>query len=88
MLIRRWTAAGGNLVILEDGFMLRTLCSLAVLATILVCSTGCAGYGETYAERQHRWKSVWRQDANGLVEDIDKWLHTDRPARLTHWEAK
>ncbi|RJP31598.1 MAG: hypothetical protein C4547_15425 [Phycisphaerales bacterium] len=84
----RRTVAGDQPGFFEDGYMLRAFGSLAMIALVLFCSSGCAGLGETPGERNHRWSAVANNDVYGLVEDVDAVLQTDRPSRLTKWKSK
>lgn len=57
---------------------------LAVVLCALVFSlSGCAQPGETTAEGRRRHIRNLRIDNQGLAEDVDMFLLTDRPSKLT-----
>lgn len=62
---------------------MRKYASLIVAAGVIATVSGCEGLGQTYAERQHRWKTVFDQDMRALADDIDMVCMTDRPTRLS-----
>ncbi|MCC7291230.1 MAG: hypothetical protein IT449_04105 [Phycisphaerales bacterium] len=63
--------------------MTRNLLCGAALVCVAVALTGCSGLGQTYAEREHRWKTVFDQDMQALADDIDMVCQTERVTRLT-----
>ncbi len=68
--------------------MTRCIRCIAAIVLISTLTAGCTGFGQSAAERRHRWAAVIDNDTRGLVEDVDMLLMTDEPARLSKWHTR
>ena len=65
---------------------LRKIVMAIVLTALFMLPTGCSSYeqpGETAAEGRRRHLRNERIDQGGLMSDIDTFLLTDKPSKLT-----
>jgi|GEM_PF-4272311 len=67
--------------------MTRWIRCIAAIVFVSTLTAGCAGFGESAAERSHRWSAVANADTRGFVDDTDLALQTDRPSRLSKWHS-
>ncbi len=59
------------------------------LLTALLLITGCGGgIADDSRSRQDRWKRVFESDAKQFNDDLDAFLLTDQPGRLTRWHTE
>lgn len=69
---------------------MRWLVLIAVGGVLAFAQLGCVSGNmtETPAEIAHRQRRVMEVDARSIQEDIELFLMTDRPLRLTKWQVE